>query len=93
METFGNEQYQRGRKYKRHPPKSKKQDVRVQDEGSTDGYGGDDTATASQVRKHYEKKFRERKKSEAGDAANLPEAATVTPFQGSITSVFSTYLS
>lgn len=64
-----------------------------EDEGSTDGYGGDDTATASQVRKHYEKKFRERKKSEAGDAANLPEAATVTPFQGSITSVFSTYLS
>ena len=67
-----------------------------QDEESVEGYGGDDAATASQVRKHYEKKFRERQKSEAGEVPGaLPEppaAATHTPFQGSISTVFSSYL-
>ena len=63
-----------------------------QDEESLDGYRGDDTATASQVRKHYEKKFRDRHKSEAGEPATAPEPAAVTPFQGSISSVFSAYL-
>lgn len=59
-----------------------------------DGYGGDDTATASQVRRHYEKKFRDRQKSEAGEPAvpAEPSPAAHTPFQGSISSVFSSYL-
>ncbi|KAK9786068.1 hypothetical protein WJX73_001616 [Symbiochloris irregularis] len=71
-----------------------------EEEGGSNGYGGDDTATASQVRKHYERKFRDRLKNEeseknpaaakrTSDPANLP---TPTPFQGSISSVFTPYL-